>query len=270
MTSAQGRGPTDPRELALILFLAACSPAFCGVRLIEPGEEMAPLTSFPQSILRSPDAGKTPKLDTIRVAVAGGDTSLLAGVKRQAASFDIVAPGEGPDLVWDPGQRQAMSKGEIIAYDVTKDELAAVIDRMAFAHGVARLAAARPQPIRMSGGSGPVRRKGDKIDLELDDMTNRALVLFAIAGDGLVQALYPIGSDPRVIATPTFRWTLQVREPFGTDLIVAVTADRPLDALDRGVEELSRYRSAGEMLRLIALAVPTDARIGVVALPSAP
>jgi hypothetical protein len=254
---------------AAALLAAGFSPAAGAVRLLSPGDDMMPLSSFPQLMQGAPDAGKTPKLDTIRVAVAAGDLSLLAGMTPHAAPFELVALGEGPDLVWDPGSQQAMSKGEIIAYDITQNDLPEVIDRMALAHGLAKLAAARPQPIRLVGGSS-VRRKGDRVELELDNMLNRALVLFSVGGDGAVQTLYPIGGDPRIITTPTFNWTFQVREPFGTDLIVAVTAAAPMDALDHGVEDLSHYRSAGEVLKLIALAAPGDARIGVAALLSAP
>lgn len=256
-------------RLAAALLTLSFSPAHCGVRLLSPGDAMLPLNAFPQMMEASPDAGKAPKLDRIRVALSAGDASLLAGLKPQAAPFDIVAPSEGPDLIFDPGSREAISKGEIIAYDVGADDLPDVIDRMALADGLAKLAAARPQSIRLSPG-GTVRRKGDKVEVELGDMLHRALVLFTVSGDGVVQALYPIGADARIITTPTFAWTFQVREPFGTDLIVAITASQALDALDRGVEELSHYRSAGEVLKMIALTAPPDARIGVAALLSEP
>lgn len=256
-------------RLAAALLMLSVSSAQSGVRLLSPGDAMLPLSAFPQMMQASPHDDKEPRLDRIRVALATGDASLLAGVKPQAALFDVVAPSEGPDLVWDAGSRQAISMGEIIAYDVTADDLPDVIDRMALAHGLAKLAEARPQSIRLSPG-GAVRRKGDKVELELGDMLRRALVLFTVSGDGVVQALYPIGADPRIITTPTFAWTLQVREPFGTDLVVAITASQPLDALDSGIEALSHYRSAGEVLKAIALAAPPDARVGVAALLSEP
>ena len=56
----------------------------------------------------------------------------------------------------------------------------------------------------------------------------------------------------------------------GTDLIIVVTAAQPMDALENGLKEISHYRSAGEVLKLIAMAAPPDARIGAVALLSAP
>jgi hypothetical protein len=255
--------------LAAALLTLALPPARGGVRLLAPGDDMTPLDSLPGLLLESPDAGRAPKLDTIRVAVTGGDSSLLAGINPRAAPFELVPPAANPDLLFDPGARQARSKGEIVAYDVTPADLPAVIDRMAFAGGLARLAAARPQQIRVAPG-GPVRRRGDRIDIELPDMAHRALVLFDVSGDGLVQALYPRGADPRIVETAAFAWSFEIHEPFGTDLVVAISAAQPMAALERGIKALSSHRGAGEILQLIALAAPPDARIGVAALLSAP
>ena len=228
---------------------------------------MIPLPPVPQWLRADDD--KTPKLDTIRVAVAGGDLGVLAGMSAQAAPFEVVAPTDGPDLVFDPGSRQATSKGEVIAYGVTPPDLPAVIDRMAFAEGIVKLAAARPQPISVAAGP-PVRRRDDRVEIDLGDMAHRALVLLSVSGDGLVQTLYPIGADARVIEAAAFAFTFEVHEPFGTDLIVAISAAQPMDALEAGLKRLSHYRSAGEVLKLIALTAPPDARIGVAALLSAP
>jgi hypothetical protein len=246
---------------------ASLAPALGGVRLLDPGDDMMPLPPFLQWMRAADD--NAPKLDAIRVAVAGGDSSLLAGITAQAAPFEVVAPTDGPDLIFDPGSRQAISKGEVIAFDVTPADLPAVIDRMAFAEGIVRLAVARPQPISIAAGA-PLRRKDDKVEIDLTDLAHRALILFAVSGDGLVQALYPIGADAHIIDASAFAWTFGVHEPFGTDLLVAISAAQPMDALEAGLKRLSHYRSAGEVLKLIALAAPPDARIGVAALLSAP
>jgi hypothetical protein len=265
---ARAGWPLAARVLtASLLLTASLAPARGGVRLLDPGDGMMPLPPVPQW-LRAPD-DKAPPLDTIRVAVAGDDRGLLAGMTAQAAPFKLVAPTEGPDLVYDPGSRQATSKGEVIAYDVAPPDLPAVIDRMAFAEGIVKLAAARPQPISVADGP-PLRRRDDRVEIDLTGMANRALILFSVSGDGLVQALYPIGADPRIIEAAAFAWTFEVHEPFGADLIVAISAAQPMEALAAGLKRLSHYRSAGEVLKLIALAAPPDARIGVAAVLSAP
>ncbi|WP_156964407.1 hypothetical protein [Methylocapsa aurea] len=240
-----------------------------GVRLLDPGDEMMSIAPFPE--LKPGFAGRTepPPLDKIRLAVAGGAFSNLAGPIPRAAPFEIVAPSANPDLVWDAVSRNASAGGQVIAYDVAEADLPAVIDRMAVVRGLAKLAAARPQPMRIAAG-GPLARKGDRIEIEIPDVLRRALVLFDIAGDGSVEALYPIGADPRVIQTQNFRWAFQIREPFGADVIVAISAAQPMDALVQGLKEISQHRSAGQVLKLIASAAPADARIGSVALSSAP
>ncbi|PNG26930.1 hypothetical protein [Methylocella silvestris] len=257
------------RRFAVVAALTLALPAQGGVRLLAPGDEMAPITSFRDARPDAPAAAKAPKLGTVRVAVEGGDARLVAGLAPYAAPFEVVASSAGPDLIFDPGAHQARSKGEVVAYDIDENDLPAVIDRTALAESLAKLMATRPQPIRLSGAT-TVRRKGDKVEVQLEDMRGRSLVLFAVNGNGAVQALYPIAADPRVINDAAFAWTFQIREPFGTDLIVAVSATQPLTEFERGLKELSHNRAAGQILQLISLAAPADARIGVVALSSAP
>jgi hypothetical protein len=240
-----------------------------GVRLLDPGDEMMAIAPFPALKPGFHGQETAPKLDKIRIAVADGDASRLAGLTPRAAPFEIVAASAQPDLVWDAATRNASSEGQIIAYDVAQGDLPAVIDRIAVVRGLAKLSAARPQPIRLVAG-GPLSRKGDKIEIEIPDVPRHALVLFDIAGNGVVETLYPLGADDRLVQTQTFRWVFQVREPFGADVIVAISAAQPMDALEQGLKEISHYRSAGEVLKLIALAAPPDARIGAIALVSAP
>jgi hypothetical protein len=239
-----------------------------GVRLLEPGEDMRPVSDFPE--LRPGFAGGVaPVLETMRVAVAEGPVSRLASLKPRAAPFALVEEQENPDLVWDPAARQVRAGGEIIAYDIGPEELAAVIDKMAVARGIERLSVKRPQPIALLSGNFVVH-KGDKVEIEVGDVARRALVLFDIAGDGTVQALYPIGGDARIIGTRNFRWRFEAQEPFGADLVIAVTAPQPMEALVRGLREISQFRSAGDVLKLLAIAAPPDARIGALSLSSRP
>lgn len=240
-----------------------------GVRLLDPGDEMTPLSAVPGVGPGASGEAEEQKLDTVRIAVADGDASLLASLAPHAAPFEIVAAAANPDIIWSAASRNVSAAGTTIAYGVSPTELPAVIDRIAVARGLAKLIAARPQPIRLVSGSLNARQ-GQNIEIEAPNVLRRALVLFDIAGNGAVQALYPLGSDERIVQTPSFRWSFQVREPFGADLIVAVTSAQPMEALERGLKQLSHYRSAGEILKLIAATAPPDARIGSFALVSAP
>lgn len=239
-----------------------------GVRLLDPGEDMRPVSDFPE--LRPGFAGGVaPVLETMRVAVAEGPVSRLASLKPRAAPFTIVDAQENPDLIWDATARQVRAGGMIIAYGIGPEELPAVIDKMAVARGIERLSVEHPQPIALLSGNS-VFRKGETVEIEVGDVARRALVLFDIAGDGTVQALYPIGGDERIITTRSFRWRFEAQEPFGADLVIAVTAPQPMEALVEGLREISQFRSAGDVLKLLAMAAPSDARIGSVSLSSRP
>lgn len=239
-----------------------------GVRLLAPGDTMMPLAPFPEVtpgfLARLPSS-----LEKIRVAVADGQAAQLDGLAPRAATFEVVPATSDPDLVWSARSGNASVAGQVIAYAVDRKSLPAVIDRTAVARGLAKEVALRPQPIALVSG-GATARKGAQVEIEVGDVGERALILFGIAGDGTVQLLYPRGGDARVMRARAFRWSFEVREPFGTDLVVAVTAAQPMDALEQGLEQVSRHRSAGEILKLLAIAAPADARLGTIAISTLP
>lgn len=235
-----------------------------GVRILNPGDEMTPVGAWPD-LARERDSLK---LDKIRVAVAGGEANALAGLGPRAAPFEVVAAAANPDLVWNASTRNVSAGGEAIAFNVAPGDLPAVIDRTATARALPALAAARPQQMRFVSG-GPSARKGQNVDIEIQDVLNRRIALFDIMGDGAVRALYPLDADQKIVQTPALKYSFQVREPFGADLIVAVTSAQPMDALAEGLKQISNHRSAGEVLKLLALA-PADARIGTLTLSTSP
>jgi hypothetical protein len=237
-----------------------------GVRVLNPGEDMAPIAPARPEPLVGPNGVP---IAAIRVAVADGQSDKLDGMIARDAPFEIVAPAANPDLVWDPGSHTASMGQTIVAYKVEQNELPAVIDRTAAVRVLKDLSASKPQIMHVNTAGEP-RHRGDKVEIDVENVANRALVLFNIAGDGTVQALYPLGSDPRVPDMKTYRLTVQIREPFGTDAIVAVTANQPMEQLEAGLRQISHFRSAGQALRLMTAAAAPDARIGLVTVSSAP
>ncbi len=238
-----------------------------GVRLLNPGEEMTPVAP---TRLEPPLAGPNgAPIAAVRVAVADGQSSKLDGMIPREAPFEIVAPAANPDLVWDPNARVASIGQTVIAYKVEQGELPGVIDRTAAVRALKDLSTAKPQVMHVSPAA-ETRHRGEKIEIDIENVANRSLVLFNIAGDGTVQALYPLGADPRVLEAKTYRLTVQIREPFGTDAIVAVTGAQPMDQLEQGIRQISHFRSAGQALRLVEATAPNDARIGLVTLSSVP
>ncbi|WP_374307907.1 hypothetical protein [Methylocella sp.] len=252
---------------AAALALVAAGPARSGVRLLAPGEEMAPLDAFRFSRPGAPGSDKAPQLAPVRVA-AEGEAGALERLTPRAAPIEIVEPSQNPDLVVDIAARLVRARGEIIARDVGADEVAAVVDRFALGEALPRAFAQRSLPVRVTGSG--TRHGSEAAQIEVSGVAGRALVLFSVSGEGVVRELYPLGGEPRVVAEPTFRASFGARPPYGADLIVAVAAAAPMPALEDGVRELAGRPAAGQVLQLLALATPPDARIGAVVVPGAP
>jgi hypothetical protein len=232
-----------------------------GVRLLGPAEEMTPAPA--------PERRPAAALGTVRIASADGQAARLSGLSPRGAPFEVVAPSANPDLVWDPGTRNVAAGRDVVAYNVDLADLPAVIDRTAAVRGLTQLAAERPQAMRLSDSSRPLRG-GQQIELDVPDVGRRSLLVAVISGDGTVQLLYPIGSDPRSLDVPTYKLDMQVREPYGTDIFLAVSSAQPADMLEQGIRQLSHYRSAIELVDLLKNAAPPDARVGLLSLVSRP
>ncbi len=255
------------RMLAVVCLVgpAAAAEVTRGVRLLSPNEEMLPAPRQMPPLVGADGKALAP----IRIAASDGRTNDLSALVQRDAAFGIVQPNSNPDLVWNSVSHNVTAGKTVIAYTIEPGELAAVIDRTAALRVLADLAAQKPQPLRVSGGN-ETRHRGDKVDVEVPSVENRALILFDIAGDGTVQALYPSGSEARVLTASPYRMSVQMHEPFGTDMIVAVTASAPIDRLQSGLRDISHFHSAGPALRLILSSLPSDARVGMISITSAP
>jgi len=226
----------------------------------------------PQTLVRVPEPLAGPDgrpLPSVKIAVTNGKADELLSLIPRDVPFDMVPPNAAPDLVWDAGSKNASAGSKVIAYKVDKADLPAVIDRTGALRLLNTLAQEKPQVLRVDN-EGATRHKGDKVDIEIPNVANRSLVLFNIAGDGTVEALYPLGSDPHVLTSSPYRLSVQMHEPFGTDVMVAVTSTQPMPKLDQGLREISHFKSAGQALRLILTSLPSDARIGTLSLTSVP
>jgi hypothetical protein len=147
--------------------------------------------------------------------------------------------------------------------------LPSIIDRVAAVRAVKQLAAKAPQSVQIMPNDALHHRDG-KVVVEIGDLSGRALVLFNIAGDGTVQMLYPIGSDPKIVNVKQYRLSLQVREPFGSDQVVAVTSNQPMPMLEQAIRTLDKRRSALQAIGLVELHRPADAKIGSAGIFTAP
>ena len=205
----------------------------------------------------------------IRIASLDGKSEQFAGLTRREADFQIVRPVDNPDLIWDPASHDVIAWGDVIAYRVDPSDLSSIIDRAAAIRELKSMATKVPQSLKVMPDDS-LHRRGDLVQLGVSDVAGRALVLFNIAGDGTVQQLYPIASDPSVIEARDFRFPVRVREPFGGDQLVAITSQQPMLALEQALQQLSRRRAALEMIRMVQRYAPPDVRIGSAGVFTAP
>jgi hypothetical protein len=221
------------------------------------------LTSAAQSV--SIATKPAPAAGPVRIASLDGQGSRLSGVTQLEAPFTIVSPRDNPDLVWDPKSRDVLAGGDVIAYGAEQADLPSIIDRAAAIRAFKVKATKSPQTVRIRP-TDKLHRRGAKIEIEVADVAGRSMIMFNIAGDGTVQTLYPVGSDPAVLKTSTYRFPVQVREPFGADQIVVITSEQRLSALEQVMRQLDRRRSPMQVLRMVERYGPADARIGSIGL----
>jgi uncharacterized caspase-like protein len=227
----------------------------------------APASTQPQT---APVTAGDPALGPrIRLASLDGQQQRLAALSPIEAGLEIVAPNQQPDVVWDPITKDVIAAGDVIARNLDAADLPAVADRMAAVRGIKKLSTQSPLTARLSPDA-KAHKRGQRVKLSIDDVAGKALYLFNIAGDGTVQVLYPVGSDPQPYDRPTFQMDFSVREPFGSDQIVAVSAAQKLGDLDQALKRLDGRRSAAQALKAVLRTIQPGARVGSVALVTGP
>ena len=205
----------------------------------------------------------------IKIAALDGKTAHFAGIKAQQARFEIVPPVDHPDLTWDPASHDVLAWGDVVAFGVDPSDLPSVIDRAMAVRELKLIASKTPQPIKVTPDDS-LHRNARLVRIEVTDVAGRALILFDITGDGTVQVLYPIGSDPYMLQTAVYNFPVRVREPFGSDQLVAVTSQQRMTALEQALKNLDNRKSAVQMINMIKRYAPSDARIGSAGLFTAP
>lgn len=218
-------------------------------------------TPAPEAPPSAPMQAAARSANPVRIASLDGKRLTLADIETREAPFEVVLPGQTPDLVWDPATHDVLAGGDVIAYKVEKADLPGIIDRMAATRDFKQLAARRPQPIRLAPND-KLHHRDARLQVEVSETKERSLIMFNLAGDGTVQALYPIGSDPSVLLTPEYHFPVQVREPYGADQVVAITSDRRMPELEQALKQLNQRRSAVQMLKAVERYAPPGARIG--------
>ncbi len=141
--------------------------------------------------------------------------------------------------LWDPTSGDVLVGGDVVAFRIALGDLPSVIDRFAAVRGFKQLAAKSPQAIRVAPND-QLHHKNERVAVEISDVAARTLIAFNIAGDGTVQALYPIGTDaPTGRKCPVWH-DVGVKEPFGADQFVAITSRQPMEALGQAIKRLNQ------------------------------
>jgi Caspase domain len=227
---------------------------------LDPGTDVV----FRSVIIREPTAvsgpGEASRNDRpIKIAALDGKREHFDGLARRESAFDVVAPSEHPDLIWDTSSGEVLAWGDVVTSGVDSRDLPIVIDRAAAIRELKRMATKEPQAIRIAPDDD-THHKADVVQVQMTDVAQRALILVNIAGDGTVQMLYPDGKDDRIIPTSQFEYKVRVQEPFGSDQLIAVTSRQPMTALEQALHGVSRRPM--QVIDLINRLKPADARIG--------
>jgi uncharacterized caspase-like protein len=236
-----------------------------GGQLSAPGSTTPPVgaTGGSASTLASqssaPDTGR---IDApIRVAALDGKISYFPNPTSRDGAFQAVQPTDNPDLIWDPVSHDVISWGDVVAYGVDIADLPTVIDRTAAIRALKRIATQSPQVMRISPDDRQ-HHNDQSVEIDLSDAAGRALVVFNVSGDGTIQMLYPIGSDPSPIQSASLRLPLRVREPFGADQVVAITSRQRMVELEKVLLQVNRRRASAQVIKSLQRYMPPDARIG--------
>jgi hypothetical protein len=227
-----------------------------------PAVEPMPKVELPVASGGSP-------IPAVRIAALDGQGGKLRGLTVLQAPYEVVPPNQNPDLVWDPKTGDVIVNGDVIAFKMDKGDLPSVIDRAAAVRGLKGLVAKAPQAIKLSPNDKR-HHSNSEVSIDIADVSGRALIVFNIAGDGTVQALYPIGSDPPLMRANEHKMPLRVREPFGADQVIAITSKQRMTELEAALKQLNQRRSAVQMLKMVERYAPADARIGSLGLFTAP
>lgn len=201
----------------------------------------------------------------IRIASLDGETAWFPALQRQRPVV-LVDAKSNPDLTWDPKSHEVLAGPDVVARDISAADLTGVVDQALAVAWLKRRQTEANQPIKLLSVD-ELHTRGSRIDIEVQQLSGRYLVLFDLSGTGAVQLLYPLGADPMQRADPTYAVTFQVREPFGADYVVAVTAAGPMPELERSLRESARQIDVGALASAVD---GLDARIGYVRIFTTP
>ena len=190
---------------------------------------------------------------TIRLAVRHAGPETLAKARETLAGVRIVSDTDSPDLIWDTRQRHVITGlGDVAARDVDLEVLPGVIEKWKAVSAIKDLSARNSLRLRIHPNDN-VHRKGRPIAVRVEGLKHPRLTVFNLAGNGVVQYLYPWPSSPAGVAIDRpYELETDVVPPFGADHVVAVSAGSSLDALNAALRDLHGRLAADQAVKLLA------------------
>nr|WP_246207210.1 caspase family protein [Methylocystis heyeri] len=281
---------TDQRQQIAAAYASGAASGADAIARFGRGVRVEPVGASTQSApgsleiipvdIQSPDSPVEPpaprmktapsKDDPIRIATLDGQTRPLAQLAPHGP-YQAVAQRADADLIWDPASKDVLAGGDVIAHNVAREDLPIVIDRAAAIRWFKGRAAQAPQTMRLLPND-KLHHKSEQVEVEVTGLAGRSLILFDIAGDGTLQLLYPRGSDAPVLGQSQQRVPLQffVREPFGADAIISVSAARRQAELEEAIRQLDGRRNPYKAVEAMSQYAQEDAAVGVISLFTAP
>ena len=190
-----------------------------------------------------------------RLAAVHAAPGVLAALRGTLPGVRMVPVDEAPDLIWDARTLEVVTGlGDVAAHDVGPMELLAVIEKWEAVHKIQALSAPASLRLRVLPHDG-AHPRGARIEVAIDGLRDPRLTMLGLSGNGVVHYLYPLPSDPAMVAIDRpFRLALKVTPPFGADHIVAVSARSSLDALNAELGRLDGHPEAGRAAELLTRA----------------
>lgn len=205
-----------------------------------------------------------------------GGTELDVAAARRLDNVSVEVGGNGlADLIWDTGRREVVSSaGDAQALNVSALDLQGVVDKWLAIDTIRDLVQRAPMPIQVLPDNG-LHRRGDPIGLAIPAPGHSYFVLFSLSGNGTLHFHYPLAEwgDPVTIdPVAPFALNFEVTPPFGSDHIVAIAGDQPLDGLIRNLEALNGQRVGLQVAEALseALAGRAGYRVGLQGIYTAP
>jgi hypothetical protein len=235
------------------------------IEILPPPAKIAPLPQPPEP---KPTTDEPHDAVTVRLASSDGQNGRLIGLGAKAP-YAIVDLKANPDAVWNPLTHEVMTDGVVSAHNVGRDDLSSIIDRIAVLHWIQARAKNTRQSVRILPDER-AHKKDAVVEIQLDGLAHRSLILINLAGNGTLQLLYPRGIDPPVREDPQYRVQLQVGDPLGADEIVALSSVQPMTALQEALHRLDSSRDPIKLREAIETLGPIDLLLGSAGLLTTP